>query len=167
MNYKDDILNIRKERKVSVAQLSKITEIPVDRIYKWESGTGNPKSEDAKKLQEWLNKPDKVQERTPPPKEQKDMIQVLADLAAANREIAESNKQLSKNQEVLLSKISTTEQPPPKTFADETARMGIFLELLSEVLKGKHLTGEEAIIRLGRLTPSEESKVRKRDTRIS
>lgn len=64
MNYTREVLEIRKQRRVSVAKLAEITGIPVDRIYKWESGTGNPKAEDSKKLQGWLEKPEKVQENT-------------------------------------------------------------------------------------------------------
>jgi len=164
MNYKQDILEIRKQRKVSVAKLAKITEIPVDRIYKWESGIGNPKSDDAKKLQEWLNEPEKLQEKVQdqikivPQKEQKDMVQVLADLAAANREIAESNKQLSKNQEVLLSKIKSPERADPKTTIDDLSRQADFLELLSEVLSGRKMSKKEALVRLSRyvLVPGEK-----------
>ena len=62
MNYKRDVLEVRKQRKVSVAKLAKITGISPDRIYKWESGVGNPKAEDSKILQNWLDgKVEKVQ----------------------------------------------------------------------------------------------------------
>lgn len=54
MNYRAEVLEIRKQRKVSVTKLSKLTGIPADRIYKWESGVGNPKAEDSEKLQEWI-----------------------------------------------------------------------------------------------------------------
>lgn len=55
MNYKAEVLEIRKQREVSVTKLSKLTGIPADRIYKWESGVGNPKADDSEKLQKWLN----------------------------------------------------------------------------------------------------------------
>jgi DNA-binding transcriptional regulator YiaG len=61
VNYKDEILNIRKQRRVSVVKLATITGIPVDRIYKWESGAGNPKAEDAEKLKNWLNNVEEIQ----------------------------------------------------------------------------------------------------------
>lgn len=161
MNYKADILEIRKQRKVSVAKLARITEIPKERIYKWESGVGNPKAEDAEKLQQWLKEPGKLQEKVQhieekksPPKTQQDMVQVLADLAAANREIAESNKQLSKNQEVLLSKIQSSESADPKRILDDSARMSDFLELLSDVLSGKRVSKREALARLNKLVPA-------------
>lgn len=54
MNYKAEVLEIRKQRQVSVTKLSKLTGIPADRIYKWESGVGNPKADDSEKLQKWL-----------------------------------------------------------------------------------------------------------------
>lgn len=55
MNYLRDILNIRKEKGVSVVELSTITGIPAARIYKWESGKGNPKADDVRKLQDWMD----------------------------------------------------------------------------------------------------------------
>lgn len=62
MNYKEEILRIRQQRRVSVAKLSRITGIPDDRIYKWEAGIGNPKADDSEKLQKWLADPEKVPE---------------------------------------------------------------------------------------------------------
>jgi len=62
MNYQREVLEIRKQRKVSVAKLAEITGIPKERIYKWESGVGNPKDDDSKILQNWINgKVEKVQ----------------------------------------------------------------------------------------------------------
>lgn len=100
-----------------------------------------------------------------------DAGQTLAEISAAHRELiaahkdlTESNKSLAKTQESIVQELKAIGRSDPKKFADETARMSVFLELLSEVVKGTPITGAEAIAKLGMLVPSPESKVRKRGT---
>lgn len=55
MQLKDRITaKLQKERK-SVLTMSKETGISASRIYKWLDNKGNPKAEDARKLEVWLN----------------------------------------------------------------------------------------------------------------
>ncbi|SRR5579862_2753882 len=49
----EEILRVRKERKISVPELSKILNIPKDRIYKWEKGSV-PKYKDRQIIEKWL-----------------------------------------------------------------------------------------------------------------
>lgn len=104
MNYKAEVLEIRKQRKVSVTQLSKSTGIPADRIYKWESGVGNPKADDSEKLQKWLNGSSSENATTRPQAPQKDgngakedylSGKNLENFSEAQRKLSETNSQLA------------------------------------------------------------------------
>lgn len=100
MNYKEEVLKIRKQRRVSVAKLSNITGIPADRIYKWESGVGNPKAEDSEKLQEWLtgeNGTPKSQE--PQPGDKSEILDIMRERI---KELKEDRERLWRNLETSL-----------------------------------------------------------------
>lgn len=120
MNYKDEILNIRKQRRVSVAKLATITGIPVDRIYKWESGAGNPKAEDAEKLKNWLNNVEEIQEPASDSTHQGDhwYKAKIDDLLRINEKHADNYGRLSEAYLVLVGKINSptpeiTSSPEP------------------------------------------------------
>lgn len=95
MNYKGEILEIRKQRRVSVAKLSEITQIPVDRIYKWESGVGNPKADDSEKLRKWLDNLEVVQEPEPAYNSREVQDKTIYNLSEANIILAKAVYNLS------------------------------------------------------------------------
>lgn len=55
MQLKQRILAKLEKDDMSVLKMSKETGISASRIYKWLDDKGNPKTEDAKKLELWLN----------------------------------------------------------------------------------------------------------------
>lgn len=106
MHYLKEILDIRKQRRVSVAKLSRITGIPDDRIYKWESGVGNPKAEDAEKLKKWLANPEKVpHETTQEPEAPSELITGL--LKQQNNLMAILTGVIQEQKEGVVDKIKT------------------------------------------------------------
>lgn len=106
MNYKDEVLEIRKQRKVSVTQLSKSTGIPADRIYKWESGVGNPKADDSEKLQKWING-SSSENATPKPQEPQSGNSELLDIMRERiKELKEDRERLWRNLETSLTGLT-------------------------------------------------------------
>lgn len=103
MNYRAEVLEIRKQRKVSVTKLSKLTGIPADRIYKWESGIGNPKADDSEKLQKWLNG-SSSENGTTTPQEAKsgDKSELLDIMRERIKELKEDKDYLKRNLEFSL-----------------------------------------------------------------
>lgn len=120
MNYKEDILEIRKQRRVSVAKLSEITQIPVDRIYKWESGVGNPKADDSEKLRKWL---EEVQESEPTYQRRELQDKTIFNLSEANIILAKAVFNLSKINSGEPAGVSSVLPGKEKVSADPTEKM--------------------------------------------
>ncbi len=55
INVVESLIAYRKEKKLSVSDIERLTKIPKDRIYSWERGKGNPKSEDEKTILGLIN----------------------------------------------------------------------------------------------------------------
>jgi transcriptional regulator with XRE-family HTH domain len=105
-----ELKKIRKERGVSVPQLSDILQIPKDRIYKWEQGKNGPKYEDRELLQkwikdgEWTNVPHETQGialKQDTPSASNTTSEALLIIARANDKLAESNLIISRSNEIL------------------------------------------------------------------
>lgn len=63
-SIKDRVKKIMDEKGISVAVLSRATDIPSARIYKWYKDNLNPKSPDEKRLEKWLEKIEEVPHET-------------------------------------------------------------------------------------------------------
>lgn len=101
---------------------------------------GDEKSEKGEKFHVKKNDPasqvaEEIAKYTRPGDRQMDLtMKVMVDLAAAHKELAESNNTLSKNQEVILSKM--TASGGQEISVDEAARWSNLLELLAEIGSG-------------------------------
>lgn len=54
MDFKTRLAAVMKERKIKFPKLSKIVDIPHDRMYAWYRDDSNPKTEDRAKLEKWI-----------------------------------------------------------------------------------------------------------------
>jgi phage repressor protein C with HTH and peptisase S24 domain len=54
VNVLEQVKTVMDSKRITVAKLAKDTGIPPSRIYKWIDGTANPKSDDAEKLEKWV-----------------------------------------------------------------------------------------------------------------
>jgi phage repressor protein C with HTH and peptisase S24 domain len=50
----EQVKNVMDAKRITVAKLARDTGIPPSRIYKWIDGTASPKSDDAGKLEKWV-----------------------------------------------------------------------------------------------------------------
>lgn len=106
----------RKERRLSVPELSDLIGIPADRIYKWEASKATPKYEDRQFLEKWINSEDwkNIPHETPNSRNYSERSlenltesnKILAEanrtLADANKTLAEANHVISKNHDELI-----------------------------------------------------------------
>ena len=105
---------IEKES-LSVLTMSKETGIPAYRIYKWIDGKGNPKTEDAGKLEKWLNEnldkvPNHAEKKGSDPNES---AYLAGQLAMAERLIAKleaSNEEAKADKNKLFEALAETRQ---------------------------------------------------------
>lgn len=158
MQKTEDILKYIKEKDINVLELSRKTNIPSARIYKWLKGKGNPKSEDLEKLKAWKVS---ILEEVPHEKLTTDVEEALKqnlpgdeitkqillnlseshkDLSAAHKELAESNHRLVKNQDMMLSRALATGDGQSGNVQDVERKLRVLQELLIKIGTGKGKT---------------------------
>lgn len=110
MNHKttkDRVKEIMDDKGISVAQLSRATDIPSARIYKWFKDGLQPKSADEKVLKKWIEEIEEVPHETPEKKDIDKDLRNLTDstvkLSNSNELLAVSNERNSRNIERLIS----------------------------------------------------------------
>lgn len=110
--------------------------------------------------------PQKQQAREQPrnePQGHPEIMVILDRLSLAHKDLTESNRQLSKNQELIIRELSKPGRTDPKKTEADVAKMSDFLELLSEVLAGKRMSKKEALVRLSKHSPFAQSKGEEKD----
>ncbi len=82
MDISKEITEKVKRDKITIRHLSKVLDIPYDRIYKWVQGKGQPKNEDRIKVLSWLNEDSLLQKEIPLKEKSKTYDNLIAILVA-------------------------------------------------------------------------------------
>lgn len=153
----DIILEKIKSEEISVAKVSKETGIPDQRIYKWKSGKGKPKSEDVQKLLNWhLEQVPKVEEKAD--NALMALIETNKALAVAQVTEAETKQMLAKTNDRLVQMVATAGEFGQTSTAFASTVAGL-LAVIAEIGTGKTWhSKKEALAELSTLVPVGEKK---------
>jgi transcriptional regulator with XRE-family HTH domain len=169
----NQILKTRKERGLSVPDLSSLLNIPADRIYKWEQGSSSPKYADRQVIEQWLK--DKDWKKVPDHSQAKGsqghvngfgsiLEQTIYNLTESNRLIAESNASLARSNEELVKKVTVNGER--ETLQDVQTKLLAIQEFVLErsVKKEPYRSKEEAAAALGIITTGVYKSMKKTGT---
>ena len=177
MKVFDEILDIIKEKGISLAKVSIDSGVEYNRMAQWKGGKGNPKAEDERKLQVWLRNFKGISVNNSPINTTESQVESLIrqneqltlshrELTQANKDLAHANRDLAANLLELTKMVSSNDRQE-KILTDSTKRSEA-LELLAPLVKGslglENATDSKALSELDRRLSVIEKKKKVKDS---